>query len=91
MINRVFDITVNGKKQTIERINKKTARNRFAQGETIYIYPSNMNPCSMWTSPYIIHTDYMRDAEDFDNIVTYFEIYNCDNWCGKYASFYIAK
>ena len=84
MNNRIFNHPIYGK---IQRINKKEARKMYNHGGDIIVSACNLNP----ESPFCIGSLWninVGESADFDKMVNYFEVYNCDNYSGKYAAFY---
>lgn len=72
------------------RVNKRTAREMFNNGQPIVIVPckcraydgeARLNVMACICDPHFAD-------EDFDNIVEMYEYYNCTPETGTYASFY---
>lgn len=92
-----YSFTNNGKMW--KRITKKQARAAYVNGLTVAICPVNFRLFSRWQYPYMASRrsreqfiiDDIGAKNDFNNIVSSFEFYNCrDNETGRYAAFYIA-
>lgn len=77
--------TINGK--TVYRVSKAQARQYFKLGATLYLYPVNFNPDSMWAEPYELNKKTMK-YESFDDTVSAFEYYCCYGQVGTYAKFF---
>ena len=71
------------------RISKKTARALYNTGQEnrVFFCPVNLNPESpwglMWNAP--------NNDISFDQLVSEYEYYNCDNDRGRYAAFYVPR
>lgn len=91
-----YCFTNNGK--TWERITKKQARAAYVNGLTVAICPVNFKLFTQWLYPYMASRESRKQfiiddigaKNDFNNIVSSFEHYNCFNdETGRYAAFYI--
>jgi hypothetical protein len=72
-----------------DRITKRAAFNAYKNGKTVYFFPVNIAPGTMWHCEIAIKNDSPRKWED---IVNEFEYYNCINSeTGKYTAFYIKR
>lgn len=73
-----------------ERIRKDVARRLYKEGRTIFLTPSNVqaSDCNMWIKPYPIN---IESGKNFDNVVSNFEYYNCNQKLGYYTNFWIDR
>ena len=71
------------------RISKKTARALYKMGRQNHLFfcPVNLNPENprglMWNAP--------NNDIPFDQLVSEYEYYNCNNETGRYAAFYVPR
>lgn len=92
---REYTFSKNGR--TYKRISKKAARSAYKSGLTVIICPCNLRPTQY------SHAMNRKDREqfvideigvlnDFNNMISSFEYYNCTNTkTGKYSAFYIQE
>ena len=66
-----------------EKITKTQARQRHAEGRTVYVTASKVNPYSKWISPYEI-----PKGMDFEKFCNEYYFYNCDAETGNRITFY---
>ena len=66
-----------------EKITKTQARKMHAEGKTVYVTASKVNPYSMWISPYEIPKEM-----DFEKFCNAYWFYNCNAETGKGITFY---
>lgn len=79
------NITINHGGYTFMRINKRTARRHYNNGESIIIVP-----VKCYTEVFAFETkENYNKIRTFDNLVNEFEYYNCNHECGYYAAYYI--
>jgi hypothetical protein len=71
----------------MKKINKKQARELYAQGKSFWIVACNLRPaCGIL----IGSCSFERMADiPFDTMVDSYECYNCNNNAGRYAAFYM--
>lgn len=79
-------------KKTLKQLTKTQARKQYENGATIYLLASNMTIDNPWQGLCPIHKDsgvaIMNPT--FDNMVSDFKYYNCDNERGKYVQYFVA-
>lgn len=85
MINYIFKY--NG--YTFKRIPKNKARSAYNHNLTVILCPCNLRPFNFWSIGSARINKKTSDQDNFDNIVNYFEYYNCNTDSGKYTAFYI--
>ena len=79
------DIRINGYK----RIGKRTAKKLYEMGKPVLFCPVNLRPGGMWG---IGCTVIKKEGRTFEQDVTEFEFYNCNNnEAGYYTAFYIKE
>lgn len=67
-----------------EKITKTQARQRHAEGKTVYCLPCNACPGNMW-----VETEKIPLDCDFDKYINNYSFYNCrTNYLGKRIAFY---
>lgn len=66
-----------------EKITKTQARQRHAEGRTVYVTASKVNPYSKWIPPYEIPKEM-----DFEKFCNEYYFYNCNSETGKRIIFY---
>lgn len=82
------ELTIKG----YQRISKPNARNRFADGATIYICPNKINPANPMFPPVAIRYDSEADIpaeKAFDNFINDYSFFNCFHEVGNYPAYYI--
>lgn len=83
-----------------ERINKRAAFSAYMRGETVIVSACNLRLFTVWNPGYYLNrksreqfvVDDIGTKNDFYNIISSFEYYNCT--CaetGKYAAFYVKE
>lgn len=78
---------------TFVRVNKTTARKLYNDGLTVHFCPCNLRPFNRYgfgLDMDMNKNDIGNDGHTFDDVLMYFEAYNC--WgteTGKYTAFYI--
>lgn len=76
-----------------KRVNKATARACYNSGLTVHFCPVNLRPFNRYgfgLDMDMNKNDIGNDGSTFDNVLMYFEAYNCrDSETGKYTAFYI--
>lgn len=91
-MNRLtFSGVMYGENITLNRVQKKTAKKLFTQGETIYLQSSNFVPFGVWTQAIPIKRNEDGILRKFEDIVNSFEYYNTSYEQGYYTSFYIKQ
>ena len=71
------------------RIDKRVARRLYDAGEDVLFIPCNMRPDNMWGLGMNLNKDdWSNENRSFDDVVMYFEWYNCNNETGRYTAFY---
>lgn len=71
--------------KSFERVTKRTARQRYNNGESIIILP-----VKCYTEMFAFETEEnYNKVRDFESLVMEFEYYNCNYECGYYAAFYV--
>lgn len=73
---------------TWRRVSKRAARSAYERNERITLVPCNYRPFGMWHVEYTTN-EHDHDVYTFDQLVSSFEFYNCNNEAGRYASFYV--
>lgn len=74
------------------RINKAQARRLYNYGESVLLTPCNQIPITkkpdlaIWESK-----DLFGQYDGFDELVEWFETYNCNSQNGRYTAFYIKR
>lgn len=83
-----------------KRIQKRTARRLYNEGEIIYIVPCNVWPDfkGIWIKPMNISKNLEEEragnlyvAMGFDSIINSYEYYNCNYELGYYTAFYVLE
>ena len=75
---------------SIKRITKKEARNRYNKGQSMIVCCCKINPLNcLGIVTMELYPWY--DVKDFDSVVNEFEFYNCNYETGYYSAFYIEK
>lgn len=74
------------------RVDKRQAFNRFKKGQDIYLLASKLNPNNIFQAPSRIVLDTLPDADSaevqFDNYISNYRYYNCDEERGLVVRFY---
>lgn len=83
-----FNSPIYGK---IQRITKRIARKMYDEGKDIIIAANKLNPESPFGVGCYITKELDGEIIPFDKAVNYYEIYNCNNETGYYASFYVKE
>lgn len=66
----------------MKKLDKRVARRKFIEGETIRLVPSN---CAY----FMLYIEISKSSgRSFDQLVNEFEYYNCNTEMGKYTHFY---
>ena len=69
------------------RVNRKQARDYYEMGHTVRMYPSKINPDSMYGQSFgPIPAD-----EDFTRYENSFMYYNCNEECGRRVHYYVEE
>lgn len=72
------------------RVNKITARRAYNNGLTVIFCPVNIIPFGYWGLSMDINKNNINcDNQTFENVLTQYEYYNCNNETGNYTAFYI--
>ncbi|GHV47066.1 hypothetical protein FACS189499_03850 [Clostridia bacterium] len=72
------------------RITKAAARVRHNNGTACYCLPCKIRPGNMWI-PFAAVPVYEPQGKTFTEFVNEYEYYNCSNYVGRYAAFYVRK
>ena len=76
----------------IQQISKRTAKKMYEAGKEIFLQSSNMTFENVWQSAFNYSKSMEKyEDENFEKLCLYFEVYNCDNYRGKYIRFYIRE
>lgn len=74
----------------VQQICKRTARKLFNEGKDIYFLSSKMRFDNVWMPPMCAQKDGFSFSDySFDQICHFYEIYNCDNYRGRYTHFFV--
>lgn len=73
----------------VQQIQKRTARNLFNAGCTIYLLPANMRFDNFWQKPMPTDNTCIGYRETFDNVCATYAFYQCDCERGYYPRFYV--
>lgn len=74
----------------VQQICKRTARKLFNEGKDIYFLSSKMRFDNVWMPPMCAQKDGFSFSDySFDQICNFYEIYNCDNYRGRYTHFFV--
>lgn len=76
-----------------ERVDKRTARRAYKDGQELCIVPCKIRPFGVWWDGRGFRMDGTDPDPDrsFDRLINSFEWYNCGSELGYYASYYIRK
>lgn len=76
-----------------KKVDKRTARKLYNEGQTIMLVPCKVNPKNMWgIGHYFSNKDGDGFETDFDKVVSYYSYYNCQyNELGKYCAYYVEE
>ena len=76
-----------------KRIDKREARKLYNAGKDVFVVPCRINPNNCWGLGMWVNIDNEYVFEnDFDKVISYYEMYNCQyNEWGRYSAYYIKK
>lgn len=82
-----YSFTFNNQKW--ERVSKQQALRAYNKSLSVWLCPVNLIPVSAWGVSVEVNKN-LLSGETFQNVLNYFEHYNCrNNETGYYAAFYI--
>ena len=84
---RKFEFSDNGAR--LVRIDKRQARKLYDNGAEVLFVPCNVNPVNSWGLGIWETNNLWGQYKDFNTLVMWFEIYNCNSELGNYTAFYI--
>ena len=70
------------------KVDKRTARKEYDNGNTIYLLPSKAAPGSVWITPVAVSN---KSNRNFDTVINEYTYYNCNKETGLRVNYYINK
>ena len=92
---QTFDMTdSNGVSYKVIQVTKDKARKAYEDGKPVWMHPCLMRIVNHWQTPMPFSRKQIEDnaffnGSTFDNIVSDYRYYNCDNERGKYPIFFV--
>ena len=75
-----------------KKINKAQAKKRIAQGETVYMLPSNIRFDNSWITPLSINNDLLNEyGMNLEQFINEYAFYNCNYETGYHVAWYIEE